>query len=439
MPRRRVSESNAREMNDNEREKLEAQGPTNELKKGEEEWFQLEAGLPRGGLDPEKDTSHVSDEELIKVFGRKVPNRGYLYKEAIVAKVTMRAEEIYKPIYQTECLPEQYISESFARALVSEICHLMPMNWARYAEGVWARKKGDVADQMRRENAPTVRIEISRAEKTYESAIVERLELESREEDAMFQAATNTLQRVRMTLVELRDRTPGDGSEIEGRAQVERKIKRSKLSLDMAKCNLKFVRKFLEEVSSEFETDLLAHYKEREVEEEQNVLRCQQELEEALQGRLEFDKPLTDAMKRERELQAEIETFIPMLERKRKILEQLKGSSHRTLILRPSKSLIESSREVQVPTFQWMPCALCKTPFPLKDVVLAPCMCLYHPWCIVMQNWISDSCAKDDCKMIFDDSWQKSHGLFYMQGKSSQNHITLLNCLDDIPKENPLL
>jgi hypothetical protein len=218
MPCRRVSESNAREINDNEREELEAQGPTNELKKGGEVWFQVEAWLPRGGLDPEKDTSHVSDEELIKVFGRKVPNRGYLYKDAVVAKVTMRAEELYNPIYQTDCLPEQYILESFTRALVSEICHLMPMNWARYAEGVWARKKEDVADQLRRENAPTIRIKISRADKTYESAILDRLQLEYQEEDTMFQTATNTLQQVRMTLAELRDRAPADGSEIEGRA-----------------------------------------------------------------------------------------------------------------------------------------------------------------------------------------------------------------------------
>jgi hypothetical protein len=246
---------------------LEAQVPTNELKKRKEVWFQVEAGLPRGGLDPEKDTSHVSDEELIKVFGRKVPNRGYLYKDTMVVKVTMQAEELYMPIYQTDCLPEHYISESFTRALVSEICHLMPMNWARYAEGVWAQKKGDVADQLRRENALTVQIKILRAEKTYESTILDRLHLEYQEEDTMFQTATNTLQRVHMTLAELRERTPMDGSEIEGRAQVEQKIKRTKLGLDMAKCNLKFVRKFLEEISSKFETDLLAHYKEREVEE----------------------------------------------------------------------------------------------------------------------------------------------------------------------------
>jgi hypothetical protein len=101
-------------------------------------WFQVEAGLPRRGLDLEKDTTYVSDQELIKVFGRKVPNRGYLYKNTVIGKITMHAEDLYKPFYQAASLPEQYISESFARALVSEICHLMPINWSRFAKSVWA-------------------------------------------------------------------------------------------------------------------------------------------------------------------------------------------------------------------------------------------------------------------------------------------------------------
>jgi hypothetical protein len=48
----------------------------------------LEAGLPRAGLDPKKDTTHVSDEKLFQMFGEKVLNRGYHYKNAVVKKVT---------------------------------------------------------------------------------------------------------------------------------------------------------------------------------------------------------------------------------------------------------------------------------------------------------------------------------------------------------------
>jgi hypothetical protein len=246
---------------------------------------------------------------------------------------------------------------------------------------------------------------------------LERLQKEVRDEDSLFRDASNMLQGVRKTLEEITERATMDASEVEGRAQLNRLIKRKKLALDMAGSNLAFARKFIHEVSSEFESDLLEEYRIREAPEEQNVKECQDQLDEVLQERLQYDKSLTDAIKREKMLQAEIDSFIPKLEMKKKIVEQLKESSHRTLILRPSKSLVESLQEIQEPSFQWMPCALCHTPFPHRDIVLAPCMCLYHPWCVVMQNWISDSCAKEDCKKIFDETWQRSHGLFYMQGK----------------------
>jgi hypothetical protein len=70
-----------------EKEGLDIQGSNIDYRKGDELWFQLVAGLPRVGLDPERDTTHVSDEELIKVFGRKVQNKGYSYKNAAVEQV----------------------------------------------------------------------------------------------------------------------------------------------------------------------------------------------------------------------------------------------------------------------------------------------------------------------------------------------------------------
>jgi hypothetical protein len=71
-----------------QKEGIEIEGPRNTPRKGDEFWFQLEAGLPRAGLDPEKDTTHVSDEELFQMFGKKVPNRRYHFKNAAVEKVT---------------------------------------------------------------------------------------------------------------------------------------------------------------------------------------------------------------------------------------------------------------------------------------------------------------------------------------------------------------
>ena len=35
------------------------------------------------------------------------------------------------------------------------------------------------------------------------------------------------------------------------------------------------------------------------------------------------------------------------------------------------------------------PCSLCGKCFPKFDVVMDSCGCLYHPWCILTQSWIS--------------------------------------------------
>jgi hypothetical protein len=63
------------------------------------------------------------------MLGEKVSNKGYCYRSVVVEKVTSLAKELYMPVYQVDTLPEQFIPESFACALVSEVRHSMPMNW----------------------------------------------------------------------------------------------------------------------------------------------------------------------------------------------------------------------------------------------------------------------------------------------------------------------
>ena len=46
---------------------------------GSEGWFRDVIGLPKLGIDPLKDINHVSDNDLIEIFGNKVANRGYSY------------------------------------------------------------------------------------------------------------------------------------------------------------------------------------------------------------------------------------------------------------------------------------------------------------------------------------------------------------------------
>ena len=100
-----------------EKEGLDIRGSNIDYKKGDEFWFQLVAGLPRIGLDPERDTTRVLDEEFIKVFGRKVQNKEYSYKNAAVEQVTSLAEELYMPIYQVDSPPDQFINGGVRREI----------------------------------------------------------------------------------------------------------------------------------------------------------------------------------------------------------------------------------------------------------------------------------------------------------------------------------
>ena len=63
------------------------------------------------------------------------------------------------------------------------------------------------------------------------------------------------------------------------------------------------------------------------------------------------------------------------------------------------------------------PCSLCGKSFPKLDVVMGSCGCLYHPWCILTQCWISRRCENERCKNNFTSVWMKSIGLANIDGK----------------------
>jgi hypothetical protein len=216
-------------------------------------------------------------------------------------------------------------------------------------------------------------------------------------------------------VIELQERQPANDAYIEAMASINRKITLHNLSIDMARCNLHYALEFLQVVSEETELNLLEIYRKKESDERKNIMESTKKLEAANLRKLQLDQPTTDAIEREKVLTVEVETLKLKLEENIKFIRQLKGSSHQTLILRPSRFPIEGAEVEEDPIFRWMPRAFCKSPFLAKDVILAPCMCFYHLWCAVMKNWTSDSCAKGDCKKKFGEAWKRSHGLFHIQ------------------------
>jgi hypothetical protein len=65
----------------------------------------------------------------------------------------------------------------------------MPMNWARYAEGAWGRKKGDIAEQRRCMAALTIKYNPTGSQVTYETRILERVEAKCREDFTKYRNA----------------------------------------------------------------------------------------------------------------------------------------------------------------------------------------------------------------------------------------------------------
>ena len=115
-----------------------------QLERGLEPWFAYEIGLPNGGLDPSRDCNHINNMQLKNMFGERHKKQGYFYRGAKSDNVRARAEELYPVIWQTAEVPKsRYIPESFARALVSEVCHGYCMNWALYPTERWRGKKKD--------------------------------------------------------------------------------------------------------------------------------------------------------------------------------------------------------------------------------------------------------------------------------------------------------
>jgi ribosomal protein RSM22 (predicted rRNA methylase) len=171
-------------------------------------------------------------------------------------------------------------------------------------------------------------------------------------------------------------------------------------------------------VNVETELNLLETYKMKEANEKRNLQESMSQLEATNQRKIELLQEYIVAAKREKELEAEVENLKGILEKRRSLIQEVKGISHCSFVHRPSKFVEDIDDETVESDFRWMPCAVCECPFPKKDVILAPCMCLYHPWCVVMQNWKSNSYARESCKKAFGEAWQRSHGLFQIQGNA---------------------
>jgi hypothetical protein len=382
-----------------------------EKKKGSEFWFGFVVGLPRAGIDPEKDTSHVSDEEVVNVFGPKFRHFGYKYKEAKVERIKLRIRELYKAIYQAPTFPAEYITESFARAIISEVCHMMPMNWARFAESAWLRKKGDISIHQ---NAATVVFQPAPNSRTYDEVILQRLKHERTLMETELKRTSENLENARACL--RRECEPGLEL-IEERARRDGEVLNAKLGLEMAQSQKKYAGLFKEmAMASSWNKGAIPKYEEMEAREDCAIKEFQEFLDHENELREKEAKTLADYHEKERTGSVEVDRIQNSVNEKSTIIHRLIHGATHTMILRPSRFISETDSEDQVVNVNLRPCALCNFPFPNRDAILAPCLCFYHPWCATMQNWLSKKCARSSCERLFNEKWQRSMGLYNIEG-----------------------
>jgi hypothetical protein len=384
---------------------------------GKEAWFHLEVGLPDKGLDPGRNCYHVPDYQLKQMYGPKVQQKGYCYANAKLEKVKQRAEELYKAIHQVDHLPpDMYITESFARALVSEVAHKNRMNWARFVEDVWSRKK-----THRKSSAPILYMQEPESVNTLDAIIRSKLELEMAQEQEQHRSITLEHKQALSELEKL-CQSPSIGiteEEIEAKADIQRRILTIKCSLDLAILGRDYASELLkiyQGPDGNGSDNVVEKYMEMHSREIQEVQKCRMALESAVQELEGFNGVLKKANDLEVSLRSKMDNLSSNLTKKSTVMRHMIKNSKHPLHLNPSRFILEGGQGLNEGSIKIGPCAMCGGSFPHLDIIVAPCLCLYHPWCAVMQNWISRSCVRESCQTEFTVPWQKSMGLFNIQG-----------------------
>jgi hypothetical protein len=387
--------------------------------KGSKHWFGSVVGLSTRGLDPGWDTSHVVDWEVVRMFREQKYNKGYCFAAARSEKVKRRAEELYMPVYQEDKLPfDLYIRESFARAIVSEICHDDRMNWARYAEDMWNRKKRTFD-----RGCPTQYFKSLEVGNTYAAVLKEGLKVKLEEEELELKSIVEDHERAIEEVNKLHEaRTTGmTEADILFKAGIKKEILTLRRSLDHGKCDLEYAKKYMEIYKSGPPNPVMVmHYQNEIADTEQIISETEVKLKEAVLRLEMLDEPYKSAKLREYELKLTVEVKSDTLEKnrvsKQGLMQKLKANCQVSIELRPSRFIVESNDAGKRLVIEVGRCALCLAPFPHHDVVIAPCRCPYHPWCATFQSTRIRACANSECRNMFTETWQKNMGLISIQG-----------------------
>ena len=388
----------------------------NNLVMGSKAWFAEVVGLQNWGIDPQKDVNHVYNKDLQLLFEDKVSHKGYSWKRCKSDKVKRRLEQLYLPLFQAwTMLKDGYVCESLTRAVVSEVLHFTSINWAKLGEEKWRAKSSQGEVILYKDNEEDV---------TFKSIVLEELE-------SGFRIIDNAIDSLKNDFAEAATKVDEMRSTLENLAVAERgKVVQEELEKLHAKLGI-------EELKLDHSKRMIGVYGvdcSRALEHKtklatsecliQTIQQQIQELENLNQGE---NNDIAMALDNVGALEDTIVGLRAKKEVKMKHIQMIRRSGRRPITMNPSRIIGDTAEsectEVQI---RVKLCSLCSKMFPKMDVILASCGCAYHPWCIITQAWISQSCANEDCLEDFKTAWLESMGLINMKGKFFHLQLTII-------------
>ena len=384
------------------------------MDRGKESWFASEVSLPNNGLDPSRDVNHVHNEELVKVFGPRQQNKGYFYPGAKSERVKSRVGELYRPIYQFNEMPKnQCITESFARAIVSEVCHGYPMNWAQYAAERWSMCKNlDLKSEtvIRYATAESLKGTYYEVAKSKFEGEIEDLRVAYSKADAEHSNA-HVFVSSRLTS----PKHPSEGAERDGLLE---RLAVLNIQLQVAEEVLQKCKD--NSATSSSSKKISEKIGKRMVKQERRIIKLKYEIKQKEIALVDSKGEIIEALSEMDRLQTQMVNLEGDMDRLKGVLEKMEEMVRYPMCLRPSQHIQEEIASHNTDLITINSCAFCNGKFPYMDIFVAPCTCTYHPWCLVMQTWVENRCAIKGCGAAFNENWKSSVGIDNVPGMLPQ-------------------
>lgn len=297
------------------------------------------------------------------------------------------------------------------------------MNWAKYAEDRWSKGKKVQTGE------PLVLYRGDDRRLTYFEKIDRRLEEQIQEAENQWRnsAAEHSKLVEGLQSLSSADRLQGNDPK---RAMLEIELQCLRESLGVTE--LRYRKRIAVKCKMDESTDdLLKKWYCEEIECDLNQMaELQKKVSEKHNELLHLDPELEQAVLKEQRLDLVQQEERAVLDELKAYHKKLVDRSTVPLLRAPSPHLEADDEDDQGTTIHISKCALCHQGFPIKDAIIAPCNCAYHPWCASMHCWISPKCATASCCSVFPTPWLKSFGYFDIGGKilSTSNFLERLGC-----------